>query len=104
MGGLKSCEALRQIAFTWTVPACIRRSQLSITSPACKFSQTCPMIERVVCQPRGRGGMADAADLRKNLSARRKTGEAELLKVGETFQNGNPEPSPARRRPGRCRD
>jgi hypothetical protein len=28
--------------------------------------------------------LADAADLRKNLSARWKTGDAELLKVGET--------------------
>ena len=36
--------------------------------------------------------MAYAADLRKNLSARRETGDAELLKVGETF-TGNPEPS-----------
>jgi len=33
----------------------------------------------------------------------RETGDAELLKFGETL-NGNPEPSPARRRPGRCRD
>jgi hypothetical protein len=39
--------------------------------------------------------MADAADLRENLSARRETGDAELLKFGETFQNGNPEPSPS---------
>jgi hypothetical protein len=37
--------------------------------------------------------MADAEDLRENLSARRETGDAELLKVGETC-NGNPEPSP----------
>jgi len=32
------------------------------------------------------------------------TGDAELLKFGETW-NGNPEPSPdGKRRPGRCRD
>src|SRR6266403_1178520 len=43
--------------------------------------------------PCGRGGMADAEDLRENLSARRETGDAELLKFGETC-NGNPEPSP----------
>jgi hypothetical protein len=39
--------------------------------------------------------MAYAADLRKNLSARRETGDAELLKFGETL-NGNPEPIPAK--------
>jgi hypothetical protein len=39
--------------------------------------------------------MADAEDLRENLSARRETGDAELLKFGETC-NGNPEPSPAK--------
>ena len=32
--------------------------------------------------------------LKENLSARRETGDAELLKFGET-SNGNPEPSPA---------
>ena len=47
----------------------------------------------------GRGGMADATDLSQNLSARRETGDAELLKFGETC-NGNPEPSPAHRREG----
>jgi hypothetical protein len=31
------------------------------------------------------------------------TGDVELLKFGETF-NGNPEPSPVRYQPGRCRD
>jgi len=39
----------------------------------------------------------------ENLSARRETGDAELLKFGETL-NGNPEPSPERHQPGRCRD
>jgi hypothetical protein len=39
--------------------------------------------------------MADAADSDKNLSARRETGDAELLKVEETL-TGNPEPSPKR--------
>jgi hypothetical protein len=33
--------------------------------------------------------------LKENLSARRETGDAELLKFGETL-NGNPEPSPER--------
>ena len=47
---------------------------------------------------RGRGEMADAADL-NNLSAHRETGGVELLKVGETF-NGNPEPSPEALREG----
>ena len=37
--------------------------------------------------------MADAEDLSENLSARRETVDAELLKFGETC-NGNPEPSP----------
>jgi hypothetical protein len=38
--------------------------------------------------------MVDATDLKPdNLSARRETDDAELLKVGETF-TGNPEPSP----------
>jgi hypothetical protein len=41
--------------------------------------------------------------LKENLSARRETGDAELLKFGET-SNGNPEPSPERHQPGRCRD
>ena len=41
----------------------------------------------------GRGGMADATDLRKHLSARRETGDAELPRFGEPC-NGNPEPSP----------
>ena len=36
-------------------------------------------------KPRGRGGMADAADSNENLSACRETGGAELLKVGEAF-------------------
>ncbi len=36
-----------------------------------------------VIEPRGRGGMADASDLSENLSARRETGDAELLKFGE---------------------
>jgi hypothetical protein len=40
---------------------------------------------------RGRGGMAYAADL-TCLSARRETGDAELLKFGETL-TGDPEPS-----------
>ena len=40
----------------------------------------------------GRGEMAYAPDLSANLSARRETGDAELLKVGETF-TGDPEPS-----------
>jgi hypothetical protein len=40
--------------------------------------------------------MADAEDLNANLSARRETGDAELLKFGETC-NGNPEPSPAKK-------
>jgi hypothetical protein len=31
----------------------------------CKFVRTCPMIEKRLEKPRGRGGMADAADLRK---------------------------------------
>jgi hypothetical protein len=31
------------------------------------------------------------------------TGDAELLKFGETL-NGNPEPSPEGHQPGRCRD
>ena len=39
---------------------------------------------------RGRGGMADAADLREHLSARRETGDAELLKVGETCEMAIP--------------
>jgi hypothetical protein len=52
---------------------------------------------------RGRGGMAYAADLRKNLSPRREISDAELLKFEET-SNGNPEPSPERNQPGRCRD
>ena len=47
---------------------------------------------------RGRGEMADAADL-SNLSAHRETGGVELLKVGETC-NGNPEPSPEALREG----
>ena len=34
--------------------------------------------------------MAYAADLRKNLSARRETGDAELLKVGEPFNMAIP--------------
>jgi hypothetical protein len=33
--------------------------------------------------------------LKENLSARRETGDAELLKFGETLK-GNPEPSPER--------
>jgi hypothetical protein len=33
----------------------------------------------------------------------RETGDAELLKFGETL-NGNPEPSPENFQPGRCRD
>ena len=33
--------------------------------------------------------------LKKNLSARWETGDAELLKFGETL-NGNPEPIPAK--------
>ena len=37
---------------------------------------------------------ADASDLIEKLSARRETGDAELLKFGETSRNGNPEPSP----------
>jgi len=37
--------------------------------------------------------MADAPDFNENLSARRETGDAELLKFGEPC-NGNPEPSP----------
>jgi len=36
--------------------------------------------------------MADAPDLNENLSARRETGDAELLKFGEPC-NGDPEPS-----------
>ena len=39
--------------------------------------------------------LADATDLRRNLSARRETGDAELLKVGETSQMAIP--SQARR-------
>ena len=61
------------------------------------------MIETAGEESGGRGGMADAADLR-NLSARRETGDAELLKVGGTSASGNPEPSLARSQPGRCRD
>jgi hypothetical protein len=41
---------------------------------------------------RGRGGMAYAADLRKTWVLAWETGDAELLKFGET-SNGNPEPS-----------
>jgi integrase len=41
------------------------------------------LYDGAVVNPRGRGEMADAADLRK-LSARRETGGVELLKVGET--------------------
>ena len=48
----------------------------------------------------GRGEMVDATDLSEFLSARGETRDAELLKVGETF-DGNPEPSPET---GRCRD
>jgi len=44
--------------------------------------------------------LVDATDLGEFLSAREETRDAELLKVGETF-NGNPEPSPET---GRCRD
>lgn len=46
---------------------------------------------------------ADASDLSENLSARRETGDAELLKVGEPCNVAIP--SQARlERPGRCRD
>ena len=37
-------------------------------------------------------------------SARRETGDAELLNVGEPRLCGNPEPGLARSQPGRCRD
>jgi hypothetical protein len=56
------------------------------------FRAILPYYRKAVRPPRGRGGMADAADLR-NLSARRETGDAELLKVGKTSNLGNPEPS-----------
>ena len=47
--------------------------------------------------PCGRGGMADAEDLNK-LSARRETGDAELLKVGETSKSFVAIPSQARKK------
>ena len=51
----------------------------------------------------GRGEMAYAPDLDANLSARRETGDAELLKVGEPCNMAIP--SQARLKwPGRCRD
>jgi hypothetical protein len=41
--------------------------------------------------------------LARDKAAPDETGDAELLKFGETL-NGNPEPSPERHRPERCRD
>ena len=47
--------------------------------------------------------MAYATDLRKTWGLVWETGEAEPLKVGDPL-NGNPESSPEKYQPGRCRD
>ena len=41
-------------------------------------------------QPRGRGGIGRRTGLNRNLSARRETGDAELLKFGETCEMAIP--------------
>jgi hypothetical protein len=41
-------------------------------------------------EPRGRGGIGRRTGLDANLSARRETGDVELLKFGETFKMATP--------------
>ena len=41
-------------------------------------------------QPSGRGGIGRRNGLKANLSARRETGDVELLKFGETFEMAIP--------------
>jgi len=58
-------------------------------------------------QPRGRGGIGRRNGLKRNLSARRETGDAELLKFGEPCNMAIPSqalPEKSTLRPGRCRD
>ncbi len=44
--------------------------------------------------PRGRGGIGRRIGLKRNLSARRETGDAELLKFGEPCQMAIPSQAP----------
>ena len=66
-------------------------------------AQSCPMIERQSGSRARAWRNGIRSGLKEHLSARLETGDAELLKFGETL-NGNPEPSPERHQPGRCRD
>jgi hypothetical protein len=53
-----------------------------------KFPQ--PDLSLEIERPRGRGGIGRRIGLKPNLSARRETGDAELLKFGEPCQMAIP--------------
>ena len=65
--------------------------------------QSYPMIERQSDSRARAWRNGIRSGLKESLSARREIGDAELPKFGETL-NDNPEPSPERNQPGRCRD
>jgi hypothetical protein len=73
------------------------RRSLRTTKRACKFCHACPIIDNCSKTATRAWRNGRRSGLEKNLSARRETGDAELLKVGETSLTYVAIPSQARR-------